>query len=174
MNYTAEDVRRCIGEPDYSRGYAYWKAGKVVSFEINFNDELSGQVQGSWRNIYTQSICLTWRKGVLMDVDGGCSCPVGWNCKHVVSIVLAATETTTAEPQIRLGREAEAWIQELKLTSKVRSPVSPAKIQYDIFYIFSYNVERVQDKDAESRPKERWRIFENNETLRIPPLDQKE
>ncbi len=138
MKYTAEDLRRCIGEPNYSRGLTYYHSGKVISFESEYEDELSGLVEGSGRNIYTQSISVTWRRNTLSSVDGDCSCPVGWNCKHVAAVALAAMETATTEPQIRLGHETENWIQKLKLTSKEKAPVSEAKVQYDVFYILVY------------------------------------
>ncbi len=103
LEYTIEDLRRCIGEPDFTHGLSYYRMGKVLSHNIEHGSELSGTVKGSGRNFYSQSISLFWHGKMLDDVDGECSCPVGWNCKHVAAVLLSAIEMTTDTPRKRLG-----------------------------------------------------------------------
>ncbi len=81
---------------DESRGHDYWKRGKVVftrwAGRANGSATLEANVSGSGRGVYEQTIDLI-DEGDIVTVDGDCSCPVGYNCKHIVAALLAALES---------------------------------------------------------------------------------
>ena len=84
------ELRRLIGEPDFSRGQGYFRARRVRSAELDPDCERAvGKVEGSRRRPYEQTITLQWdAKGRLSRIKGRCSCPVGSNCKHVAAVML--------------------------------------------------------------------------------------
>lgn len=85
---TKKEIRDNCGATYYGRGQSYQGQGRVLALEWDEEDQaLYGEVAGSGRNSYRQEIVFppeNSRKRFL----GDCSCPVGWNCKHVVAVLL--------------------------------------------------------------------------------------
>jgi superfamily II DNA or RNA helicase len=75
-----------------ARGRAYASAGAVVEHEYDPTDDVvTGEVQGTARHPYEVVIQLARAESrAVVDVDGDCTCPVGYNCKHVVALVLVS------------------------------------------------------------------------------------
>jgi SNF2 family DNA or RNA helicase len=84
LNYTTNNIIRAVSSTYYARGKAYHRQGRVSKVSCNDN-QITGTVRGS--RAYTQHISLHGS-----DIDGTCSCPVGYNCKHVAAVLLAAME----------------------------------------------------------------------------------
>ena len=92
------DIQQLVGEPDYSRGAAYYGDGRVLDVRVQVPDRVTGSVSGLGRKVYDQEILLEWnRAGVLTGITGICSCSVGWNCKHVVAVLLSAKGSLSAQ-----------------------------------------------------------------------------
>jgi len=99
----------------WSRGLAYFRDGMVDSVEEfetpGGHFELFGYCQGSRGASYEQEIAFILDHKAARLV-GECSCPVGFNCKHVVAIVLEwqsemnYPETTGTDP-------VERWLNGL-------------------------------------------------------------
>jgi hypothetical protein len=53
-------------------------------------------VRGSRRQPYSLTIEIVDVNGELLDIMGECSCPVGFNCKHVAAALLAAMASNSA------------------------------------------------------------------------------
>ncbi len=87
-------VRRSVGEPAFSRGAAYARAGRVAVLTQE-DGEISGIVTGQGGRIY-QTVA-GWG-GDVARWWGECSCPVGYDCKHVAALLLAAREAAPARP----------------------------------------------------------------------------
>ena len=83
------------------RGYEYYKAGKVKSFEVVSEDVITGVVSGSDSNEYDVRIDIVHAK------KSTCDCPHAEGtrrvCKHKIALFF------TAFPQ-----EAEAYIKEFE------------------------------------------------------------
>ena len=85
------DVRRMLGEPEFSGGQRYYREGKVVSARFRSRNTVEGVVSGGGGKRYRQSISIEFSPaGLPRAVYGECSCPVGYNCKHVAAALLAA------------------------------------------------------------------------------------
>ena len=80
------DWRHDFGPGDFRRGKAYAEELRTHNLRIEQGLLLS-ECLGSSRQRYRQRIRLVEHNG-LWDVEGRCSCPVEWNCKHVVSALL--------------------------------------------------------------------------------------
>jgi superfamily II DNA or RNA helicase len=96
-------LKRNFDAKTLERGRQYWREGRVLEVErISSSGEairLESSVEGSDDEPYTQEIRVKLKRG---DVDGGCSCPVGSNCKHVVAALLQANMD---EPLLALDDE---------------------------------------------------------------------
>ena len=74
-----------------SRAIAYARSGAVQHRATgDDNARLDGVVQGTAPQPYTTSVRLIRSaNGRLASFEGSCSCPVGYDCKHAVALVLA-------------------------------------------------------------------------------------
>ena len=96
------DIRRVIGEPYFSRGEEYLHQGKVQSVEVSADREtVTSTVSGSGLEVYDQDIDLSFTPaGGLHSVSGACSCPVGFNCKHVAAALLSLADRPAPEVRV--------------------------------------------------------------------------
>lgn len=80
------DWRQAFGPGDFRRGQSYASEGR--SYNLRFDQGLLlASCRGSSADSYQQRIRLAEQDGS-WHVEGRCSCPVAWNCKHVVSALL--------------------------------------------------------------------------------------
>ncbi len=105
---TEANIRRAIGEPSFSRGESYFRRGMVSLVEIVSSEQITSEVRGSGRKSYTQTIGMVFSKGRdLTALNGICSCPVGFNCKHVVAAMLTARDELNRLSMTSSGLVAE-------------------------------------------------------------------
>jgi hypothetical protein len=73
----------------WDRGAAYAAQGRVLKVRSDINDNtVTSTVKGSGRKVYTQTIFFNRNSdGSVRNVSGDCSCPVGYNCKHVAAVL---------------------------------------------------------------------------------------
>ena len=144
-----QDLRTLIGEPDFSRGVAYFKQGKVKSFRRKSRTELTGVVAGSKGWTYAQHIKLDLdAEGVLHEVTGICSCPVRHNCKHVAAVMLAFMEqsASASAPEIRvraadthsptLQGSVAVWLTRLSDAAGLKPSAAEKPAAELLFYVF--------------------------------------
>ncbi|MEA2050419.1 MAG: DEAD/DEAH box helicase [Campylobacterota bacterium] len=91
MNINKNDIKNAVDSVDFNRGNNYYNLGKVFKCEVKEKNLLSiilsGTVRGSSGKVYYQDIELDFSNSRL-SIDGDCSCPVGYNCKHIVAVCL--------------------------------------------------------------------------------------
>ena len=111
-------VEDAVGSRSFDRGRIYARRGRVLEVRWDSQDEtLAGSVAGQ-RGLYeTGAFFVGGRDGALQFEDGECTCPVGYNCKHVAALVIAATESRVAARSLRLvpsPAAPPAWEQPLR------------------------------------------------------------
>lgn len=81
------DIIRTVGGASFARGQGYAKGGAVLDLDWDVQDQrLSARVQGNDAVPYRTDIQLTRKGGgSYAIVDGLCSCPVSYDCKHVAA-----------------------------------------------------------------------------------------
>jgi superfamily II DNA or RNA helicase len=73
---------------------------------------LVGTVRGSYSNFYTTTARFSSPDGVVYRFEQGqCSCPVGYNCKHVVALTLSVM--AAKGPRNQAGAAPRTWEQSL-------------------------------------------------------------
>lgn len=137
------DIRRLIGEPTYSRGSDYFRQGKVIEADVATDAIIEGEVSGSGRRVYSQDIELIYRRGKIVDIEGDCSCPVGYNCKHIVAVMLAVRKKLAPHAKPRdvtlpsapkIPGNVELWLSHLKEHTKRKPESTPNQEQ--LYYLF--------------------------------------
>ncbi|MGR7024531.1 DEAD/DEAH box helicase [Geodermatophilus sp. URMC 62] len=87
-------IRRSVGDAPFRRGVPYAQAGRV-SLVVRHRDEVGGRVAG--RGGVYQTVAA-W-DGDATRWWGECSCPVGYDCKHVAALLLAVREALPGPPR---------------------------------------------------------------------------
>ena len=134
--FTEKHIKSECDHGSFQRGKSYFKSGLVLTFNIEHEDEgnsiaIFGAVSGRYQ--YTQNIEII-RDNHLVDIDGDCSCPVGYNCKHVVAVLLAYLEkypqyVKPAQKSKPISPQAKALNQWLSGLSDLSQPVAENTIQ---------------------------------------------
>jgi superfamily II DNA or RNA helicase len=129
-------VEATIGSRSFKRGRDYARGNRVLAIEWDTGTEtLTGSVVGQGA-LYESAAFFTSDDGGLLGFDDGeCTCPVGYNCKHVAAIVIAASDghgsgrlrggrrpplrvATAAESQTavqgRTAADAQSWERPLR------------------------------------------------------------
>ena len=142
---TANRIRRAIGEPSYSRGQKYFERGRVRHVKFETDSQVVGLVLGSGSQMY--AVSAKFRSDAnAFSLEGRCSCPVGYNCKHVAAVLLAAANMTAdgigddgATMSVAVSHEVSRWLdlwpKKLGTPLEVRPPGPPSPGQDHLFYV---------------------------------------
>jgi superfamily II DNA or RNA helicase len=97
MNFkkiSASDIQNFCGNNAYSKGKSYFNQNRVLDLSIIIETGnliiFKANVNGSSGRRYNQTTAIT--TGRHLNINGRCSCPVAFNCKHVVAACLAYQE----------------------------------------------------------------------------------
>ncbi|HEX3981780.1 MAG TPA: SNF2-related protein [Acidimicrobiales bacterium] len=101
-------LERLVGQPTYDRGREYARHGAVRRSTWSLGGtRVVGEVQGGARDPYYASVELIRGSNQrLMSFEASCTCPVGFNCKHAVALVLAG-ELDASQGRRRLRGQPE-------------------------------------------------------------------
>ena len=155
MGMTREDIFRVIDEPDYfTRGVSYFSKRKVLMSRWQGDDRIIGKATGSHGSVYSIDAMLIFgTDGGVSEVKGECTCPNGFNCKHVVAVLLDAAQMKTNESgrsKTKPAQRSEAvtnlpgsvavWLDQFGATNTQPShPVATNPSQDQMFFVFSRN-----------------------------------
>lgn len=122
---TRKHILRNIGDKTYARGESYFQRGHVLYTRLEDKGDdytdIYGSVTGSGKNIYLQEITLNWEGGYC-HIDGECSCPVSYNCKHVVAVCLQYEQDN--KPAKVPDKDCLNWIDSFELESNLNKTIS--------------------------------------------------
>ena len=96
MTQLTIDLNHIFTAATLQRGRDYFKKNKVSKVELDDEVEnaLFGLVRGSGRKSYDVEVCFYDRPDDPEEdaIEGFCSCPVGYNCKHTVALLLTGEQ----------------------------------------------------------------------------------
>lgn len=134
---TVEQLSHSFDEGSLRRGVSYANSNKVVDAQITREAKgylhIKGKVEGSQFQTYTTNIKIDQSD---FEVDASCSCPVGYNCKHAVAIILSFKGHTNQSKPKLLSLEGDTdyhldqWITRCR-----KSFESKATAQEKIYFI---------------------------------------
>ena len=136
------DIRDACGERAYVRGLDYARQNRVLDWSDTIGEhaiEIAARVRGS--AVYRQQIVVR-QFGTHREIDGECSCPVGYNCKHVASVLLAwHAARSDVDPA---GERVQRWIDSLASLYDDRQPATTGHERPVLLYV-------LVSADADSR-----------------------
>ncbi|WP_199763102.1 SWIM zinc finger family protein, partial [Bradyrhizobium guangdongense] len=101
------------------KAVAYQAQRRVSNVNVSADlKHVSAQVRGSGANRYRVDILLGFSGDELTDLDGDCSCPMDYNCKHVAATLLEALS----------GKEAPATHTQAVLSAPSAPPVLSSEL----------------------------------------------
>ncbi|MCG6859943.1 MAG: DEAD/DEAH box helicase [Chromatiaceae bacterium] len=107
------ELRDAFPPSHLERGTRYFRNGNVLTADYNASQGLlTGRVRGSGRRIYQCIVHLDREKDGDLMVVGHCSCPVGYNCKHVAALLLSHRDPSVEcpQPSPELPIEVRNWL----------------------------------------------------------------
>jgi len=161
---TLERIRPWFDAGSFQRGTAYWKTGhvrRVKATEEGMELAVQSSVSGSRSLVYHQEIEVYEYDG-LIEVSGECSCPVSFNCKHVVAVLcdLIDRYAITASSG-EIDQPVEDWLGRLSETTALSEQAEgggePAQDTIQLKYLISPEPASV----ADSRFKIRASVFKS-------------
>lgn len=107
VSYDRTQVAQWLGHATLAKARDYSRAVSQLHWQGNM---LTAKVQGTERRPYAVAIYFHNKQNQLR-IEGECSCPVGFNCKHVAAVLLAGLEeqettSTGARPELLRWLEA--------------------------------------------------------------------
>jgi superfamily II DNA or RNA helicase len=104
--FDRNDLKRWLGEAELAKARDYIE--RVDHLEIR-PPRITASVQGTGPFPYRVAINLDADKHGNPRLVGGCSCPVGWMCKHVAAVMLHLLERPAAPDGVR--SEVLSWLE---------------------------------------------------------------
>ena len=115
--YDREDITKWLGAKTVAKARDYVDAVSNLRWESN---TLSGEVQGTQRYPYLVDVHFhdvdddPW-------VEGDCSCPVGFHCKHMAALLIAGLETFAGPPS-GVRPELVRWLETFRAHAESAAP----------------------------------------------------
>jgi uncharacterized Zn finger protein len=112
MYYDHAGLKHGLDAGTLQRGQDYARKGMVRAARRD-GDRLVGEVSGSGNEPYRQTIRFRAERGGI-GFQGSCSCPMSYNCKHVVALLLAGQQQPVFVYKLIARGTLEEKIQELQ------------------------------------------------------------
>ena len=102
---TDDDIRRAVPPNAYQAGLQYHMDRRVRGFRVTADGAaINAEVLGTARSPYQQSVQLIRAPNGTLAAAGSCTCPVGFNCKHIAAVLFEYRQrapATIASPVLR-------------------------------------------------------------------------
>ena len=102
---TDDDIRRAIAPNAFQTGLQYQMDRRVRDFRVAADGAtIDAEVLGTGRSSYRQSVRLIHAPSGSLSATGSCTCPVGFNCKHVAAVLFEYQQrahVTVVSPMLR-------------------------------------------------------------------------
>ncbi len=104
---------------------------------------IKSEVLGSSATIYHQDILIHVRGNGVVDIDGDCSCPVGFNCKHVVAVCFQYMENEKNR-YTPSQKRAIRWLEDFSKLSSFKNQVEEHQ-EFILYRLFEQGTYKIQD-----------------------------
>ena len=131
--FNLEDVTRWFGEHEIEKARGYREA--VSHLEVR-PPRITASVQGNGPFPYRVAIGLDLDKLGKPRAVAGCSCPVGWMCKHAAAVMLHMLDQGKSFPKVR--PDVLEWLENFRESLQVPNAKKPGKksvVHEALFYV---------------------------------------
>ncbi|AWV45620.1 helicase [Hafnia alvei] len=135
VSYDRTQVAHWLGHATLAKARDYSRAVSQLHWQGNM---LTAKVQGTERRPYAVVIYFHDKQNQLR-IEGECSCPVGFNCKHVAAVLLAGLEEQ--EPTATGARpELLRWLEAFR--AQQTSSIAAKKPTQTLAYVLAWSEHR--------------------------------
>ncbi|MDQ6966323.1 MAG: hypothetical protein Q9M23_05315, partial [Mariprofundaceae bacterium] len=117
MQITEQEILHSAGKIYYDRGMAYFRQNRVISVNVSRKTskrlEFSSSVSGSGQQPYEQEVLIEKSRRSGINIYGHCSCPVSFNCKHIVAVCLEYHEQSNQTLKNTSQSACFEWLDQL-------------------------------------------------------------
>ena len=139
--FTVDNLRRVFSVSSFDRGQRYQFAGRARVTRISPDGSaFEGKVRGSGSAPYHVSAVARRLDPGQLAISGECSCPVGFDCKHVVALLLQALAEGTTAPSTaapKLSPEVAAWLTKIERAGTSSDEDYPPEIHQRLIYVLA-------------------------------------
>jgi len=149
IEFSDEDILDAVSHSAFGKARSYVRQGRVLEIARRADGMIESEVRGTERKPYKQRIRLAPEPGGHTSIDGTCSCPIGYNCKHVAAALLALVDdpgvasrtqldlssAAGVAPPPALSPEISFWLQRLEKARHSDGEEYPPDIRQRLFYI---------------------------------------
>ncbi|MBP1178452.1 SWIM zinc finger domain-containing protein [Methylobacterium sp. PvR107] len=126
--YSEKDILSEVGRKAFEAARQYLRDGRVLAFEQD-EEVVFGRVLGTAARPYEQTIEIEDIRGGVR-IAGECSCPVGFNCKHVAALLLYGLHSTKSFARLsseeRIARILSAPVQRFATSPNQSAILTPS------------------------------------------------
>ena len=149
MKFTKTELKKAFTATYFARGQAYFRQGMVLDVDeyakANLKISFTAEVEGSFEP-YTQDITIEQKSALSpLDVTGYCSCPVGYNCKHVVAACLHYQEDSDNTPLFPGAPDQQSLVW-LEAFSKSFKQVDAAQTSDEKFLVYGLAIDQTNQR----------------------------
>ena len=141
--HTFEDIAQTVTPSALDKATIYQRRRRAFVTEMAGDGTLiHGRVQGTQRRPYAVTVTLGVGVNGSVKIDGSCSCPVGFNCKHVAALLIESMaalngQRLAAPSRPVLPPPAENWLAELDRAMALSEDQYPPSIRQRLIYVLS-------------------------------------
>ena len=148
---TDAEIIQLVGPPSFTEGGFYVASGRVRQVMVAEDGSVvEALTKGSGARHYHQHITLRQRTSGSLDIRGTCTCPIGFNCKHIAAALIAARRTHRLGPgeqaaleppadEPALPAELGAWLKDICEDQQPDSRRKSTDTLYLVLYVLSLN-----------------------------------
>ena len=119
---TDDDIRRAVPPNAYQAGLKYHMDHRVQGFRVTADGAaINAEVLGTARSPYRQAVQLIRAPNGKLAAAGSCTCPVGFNCKHVAAVLF---EYQQRAPATISSPVLHSWVPATPLRGKINARIS--------------------------------------------------
>ncbi len=130
LTFSRDDIKQQFNHSYYQRGLDYFYDEYVLDAEYKKTSNgwmIYSLVEGSIGNDYQQVIEVVQRRASGFKIIGHCSCPIGFNCKHVVAACLTLQDelneiSAPSQKQAPTLNAALNWLDNMAATYEEVNP----------------------------------------------------
>ena len=133
-----------LGLKSFNRGMDYFQRGRVLSVKYVATNQIEGTVKGTRKRPYSVNVGFELGSDVEFEwLEGDCTCPVEFNCKHVAATLIAARNLpapTADTAKQGLPGTVQYWLDQWPETKQeAEDKVSTKPSSEHLFYVFGFN-----------------------------------
>ena len=142
--HSFDDIRRTVTSAALNKATIYQRRRCASITEMADDGTfIRGRVQGTECRPYAVTINLGVGRDGRVRIDGSCSCPVGFNCKHVAALLIecmaspAGPRMPPPAPRPVLTPQTENWLAELDRAITLSEDDYPPSVRQRLIYVLS-------------------------------------